>query len=289
MRLVFVHGRDQQGKDPIALSTSWSDALAAGRLLANLGQLSGDSVAFPYYGDELDKLVKEVDAPLVSNVATKGGPQNTREASFRGELLADLASNAGLSTVEIAAESPVDIEEKGPLNWPWVHAILRAVDRRAHFGDDVLDSFTRDVFVYLTYSAVSKQIDSIVSQKIVGKGPCVVVAHSLGTIIAYRVLRALGGEVDIRGFVTLGSPLGLNSIRNHLDSPLSVPAGVKVWRNAYDPRDVVALLPLDKSTWDIAPPIDNFGSVDNKTNNRHGIVGYLDDATVARWIYMAMQ
>ena len=154
-------------------------------------------------------------------------------------------------------------------------------------GDPVLDSFTRDVYVYLTYNAVSGKIDKIVSN-ILDDQPCVVVAHSLGPIVTYRVLRALAKKVNVRGFVTVGSPLGLATVRSHLAPPaLAMPLGVAKWMNAFDPRDVVALRPLDATTWDIKPPIENQGEVDNFTDNRHGISGYLDDPQVARWIVKA--
>ena len=70
--------------------------------------------------------------------------------------------------------------------------------------------------------------------------------------------------------------------------PLAKPAGVKNWQNAFDKRDVVALLPLDGSTWRIEPRIENLGGVDNFTGNRHGISGDLDDATAARWMAKAL-
>lgn len=290
MKLVFVHGRDQQGKDPQQLQKDWSEALSKGLARAGLSAVADSVVvSFPFYGNVLDSMVRELDTPLVKDVATKGGPSDDREAAFRGTLLRELAINAGLSDAEISAQAPADIQEKGPLNWAWVHAILRALDKKAHVGDEVLDNFTRDVFVYLTYPAVGKKIDAMVSAAIAGSEPCVVVAHSLGTIVTYRVLSALGAQVDVRALVTVGSPLGLNSIRNHLDSPLATPGGVKVWKNAFDRRDVVALLPLDKTTWDIAPPIENFGNVDNETSNRHGISGYLDDPTVASWVSSALR
>lgn len=289
MRLVFVHGRDQQGKNAALLKKSWNDALDLGLAAAGLAQLKDVQVASPYYGDELEKLISQLNAPFVADVATKGGPPDDREATFRGELLRDLAKNAGLSDEQILKESGLEAREKGPLNWAWVHAILRALDKNAHLGDVVLDSFTRDVFVYLTYPAVSKEVDAIVAKDIVGEGPCVVVAHSLGTVVAYRALAALAGAVDVRAFITLGSPLGLDSVRNHLVPPLSKPAGVGVWKNAFDPRDVVALRPLDATTWPIKPPIENFGAVLNGTDNRHGISGYLDDSTVANWIAAATQ
>jgi hypothetical protein len=53
-------------------------------------------------------------------------------------------------------------------------------------------------------------------------------------------------------------------------------------------RDVVALYPLDKNNFPIQPAIDNNAAVRNKTDNRHGIAGYLDDPNVAKRIVQAL-
>ncbi|EEA04357.1 hypothetical protein BH160DRAFT_0259 [Burkholderia sp. H160] len=288
MKLVFIHGRDQQGKDADQLQRVWEEAFDCGLDKAGLPRPQNLIVHFPYYGDALDELVKQLDEPLLVDIKSKGVKPDTPEAGFRGQLLTEIATNAAIPDAEIAASAGVSVQEKGPLNWAWVHAILRTLDKESPFGDAVLDGFTRDVYVYLTYPAVSKRIDAIVAKTIPLGEPCVVVAHSLGTIVAYQVLSDLAQAVDVCGLVTVGSPLGLASIRDHLPVPLARPTGVKNWQNAFDKRDVVALLPLDGTTWSIQPPIENFSGVDNFTDNRHGISGYLDDATVARWMAKAL-
>lgn len=284
MRLVFVHGRSQGGQDRAKLQQAWEQTLREGLAAARLTLPTNTAVSFPFYGDELDRSVSQLNAPLFTDVATKGATIEDREMVFRAELALELARNAGLSTADIEREAGPDANEKGPLQWEWVHAILKLLDRNAHAGDIVLDQFTRDVYVYMTYPKVSKAIDDIVLAAIVAPGPCVVVAHSLGTILSYRILTALAGSVDVRAFITVGSPLGLNAIRNHLPTPLAMPQHVGKWRNAYDKRDVVALLPLDGTTWPIEPSIENFGEVKNMTSNAHGIVGYLNDVRVASWV-----
>jgi hypothetical protein len=58
-----------------------------------------------------------------------------------------------------------------------------------------------------------------------------------------------------------------------------------------DERDVVALYPLATSVFPLdpaQPSIENKIDVRNRTQNRHGIPGYLDDAVVARRIYDAV-
>jgi len=49
-----------------------------------------------------------------------------------------------------------------------------------------------------------------------------------------------------------------------------------------------ALHPLDSVNFNISPSIENKTDVNNHTDNRHGIAGYLDDATVAIQIRNAL-
>jgi hypothetical protein len=51
---------------------------------------------------------------------------------------------------------------------------------------------------------------------------------------------------------------------------------------------VVALYPLDRANFLVTPEIENYAEVKNSTDNRHGIVGYLDDARVAKRLLDAL-
>jgi len=69
------------------------------------------------------------------------------------------------------------------------------------------------------------------------------IAHSLGSIIAYDVLRVAGRTLPglrISHFVTIGSPLGLTEVKEIVAAPLRVPQCVARWSNFADPRDRVA-------------------------------------------------
>ena len=105
-----------------------------------------------------------------------------------------------------------------------------------------------------------------------------VVSHSLGTVVAYNLLKREGQQNGwvIPLFVTLGSPLGVTAIRKAL-APNRHPESVSKWFNAMDDRDVVALHPLDASIFPTRPEIENKTDVDNRTPDRHGIEGYLED------------
>jgi pimeloyl-ACP methyl ester carboxylesterase len=288
MKIVFVHGRSQQGKDEQELRFLWEDALSKGFAAAGLAWPANVEFVFPFYGDRLDRLLAEVDSPLIGNVLSRGGTAVSAEGQFRGDILAEMIRGfPGLEESRIADQFTGQPAERGPQNWKWVLAMLRVLDKTP-IGSHAVDLFTRDVFVYLTYPGVRKQIDAIVAAAL-NAGPCIVVAHSLGTVIAYNILvkrPAAAGEIPL--LVTVGSPLGIEAVRTRVEAPLRMPPQVKRWVNALDTRDVVALYPLNADHFNIAPPIENNVNIFNRTDNRHGIEGYLDDATVAERINSAL-
>ena len=71
------------------------------------------------------------------------------------------------------------------------------------------------------------------------------IAHSMGSIIAYDVLRMLEQcPSAIDHFVTIGSPLGLPIVTQHVREEFSntlVPQQVRQWTNLADPGDKIAL------------------------------------------------
>jgi hypothetical protein len=69
------------------------------------------------------------------------------------------------------------------------------------------------------------------------------IAHSMGSLIAYDVLAAAATvlpDIHISHLVTVGSPLGLVEVREIVWGPQRVPECVARWSNLADPRDWVA-------------------------------------------------
>jgi hypothetical protein len=277
-KLLLIHGRGQQNLDPDQLKKSWLTALNRG-LAAKGKTLRADvEVAFPYYGDVLDHFTTAANIPLTSEVQARGS-QDDDFLRFQAEVAEELRTRAGITDAQIDAEYGNDPEPHGPLNWKWVQAILRAIDKNGHgMNQSAIEVFTRDVYLYSTRSGVRDAIDAIVTKKL-SEEPTLVVGHSLGTVVAYSVLTRDTRAIHIPLLVTVGSPLGVRAIRDQF-IPIQSPGSVKSWYNAYDPRDVVALYPLDATSFPVTPPIENYGKVKNHTDNRHGIDGYLDDPVV---------
>jgi len=286
MKLIFIHGRSQGGKNPDALKSQWQDALVEGLDKAGLVLPSDLEISFPFYADHLDQLVEVQQKTPNVKVNIRGDASDSGLQEFQTQFLSEIAGNVGLTQEDISEYSTDVTRERGPANWGWIQSMLEAIDKNSGFGDKALNRYTKDVFTYLTSSKVQDAVDQIVIDHFDDE-PCLVVGHSLGSIVGYNVLRKLSPKVS--RYITLGSPLALKSVKTRLNPlPITMPDTTGYWFNAYDERDVVALFPLDEDNFPIQPSILNYGKVDNTTDNRHGISGYLSDPFVAQSIYVGL-
>jgi hypothetical protein len=76
-----------------------------------------------------------------------------------------------------------------------------------------------------------------------GSRPTYVVAHSLGSVIAFDVLHGWEGNDaprNVKWFFTLGSPLNKFIFRAHNGRPTVSPPGLASWTNVYSPSDPIA-------------------------------------------------
>lgn len=290
-RLVLIHGRSQENKDAAGLKAEWIEAWRAGLDKNGLRMpLAESDIAFPFYGDTLYALAKNIDAGDVPDVILKGDGTDRARQEFIGAIVTEIAERRGITDEEVALEAGADVREKGLLNNKWVRAILKVIDRKVPLGSGTaIALFTNDVYQYLRNPGVRDRIETGVRAAMRPKVPTVVVGHSLGSIVAYNLLKRDGEALDwkVPLFLTVGSPLGVTQIYKSL-RPVRHPACAERWYNAMDPRDVVALYPLTKDTFDIDPAIENKVDVRNDTSNRHGITGYLSDPEVARRIHDAV-
>jgi hypothetical protein len=296
-QLVLIHGRSQEHKDSKALKVEWLDALAEGLAKSNLKLPIADSdVRFPFYGDTLYDMTNGKTADTAAEIVVRGTDADADEQRFTRSVLEEIRQKAGISDAQLAAAAGEEVVRRGPQNWEWFQGILQAIDRYVPHGSGTsIALFTRDVYQYLKNSAIRQQIEDGVSQALTPGVETVVVSHSLGTVVAYNLLRREG---HLRGwkvplFITVGSPLAITEIRKTLKgfAPTRCPECALAWFNAMDERDVVALYPLGTAQFPLDPlnpAILNKTDVRNRTRNRHGIAGYLDDKEVAKRIYDAL-
>jgi hypothetical protein len=145
-----------------------------------------------------------------------------------------------------------------------------------------------DVTTYLFVSvreAIRERVRAAIPSE-----PCVVLAHSLGTIVAYDVLAQLPpGSVPV--FITAGSPLGLSNVQRRIGDrtgpPAPIPASVAAWHNFADRFDPVALEATLADEFLPAGVITDT-AVDNDSLLNHDLTGYLDTAALRDAVRLAL-
>jgi len=297
MKIVFIHGRSQENKVQAELQDVWLQAAIRGVAaagLASLPELATASVVLPYYGNLLFQLTDEAGRAAFKTLVDRGADASAppaEEQEFTQKMIFEMAAAQGITLDRIAAESGETVVERDIQNWKAVLAALRLLDKLPHIGQSSIELFTRDVWYYLTKKGLRLQIDAIVDAAIPRDEPCVVVSHSLGTIVAYNLLMNRSPRTNIKALITIGSPLGIESIWSRLPSdtsPRKAPEGVGRWFNARDPQDTVALYEIAPTVYRGGPAVTNYSGVANGSDNKHGIVQYLEDKVIAKAIHDAV-
>lgn len=115
--------------------------------------------------------------------------------------------------------------------------------------------------------------------------PIIIVAHSLGSVIAYNVLTTTScPQVEL--LVTCGSPLGIHAIQLAIGELVN-PQNVKTWINLADKLDPVAFdhyLVNDVKDADITN-ISQVGVNKHSPKHPHSIFGYLESAYIRSAIF----
>ena len=288
--LILIHGRSQQNKVAAELKKVWVAALHKGMTNAGLQlRIDDQQMHFPYYGDTLIQMIK--GSETVTSVSVKGGRDTVSdaEAQLLDQVVWELLAAKGISKGQVSKEQTpkgAAVTQKGPLNWGLTLAGLRKLNDLG-FGTLALELCTRDVYRYVKDENITKRINQGVAGAF-NDHEAVVVAHSLGTVVAYSMLSGMGGQKGWRipTFITLGSPLAIRAV-NQLIPSIGMPSCVRAWCNGRDPKDTVALFPLAPVHFpDLGIIAKN--TIDNRSKNHHSVVGYLGDPDVAHWIHSAL-
>lgn len=284
MRLVLVHGINQEGKIEGNLKGEWLRYLEAGLMRPFAGQVDA---FLPFYGDRLAALTNAAEGGVAQGFTSS----STEEASFVADALGEQVQAAGATREVILREErsvPQSVVEQGFPMDRRINAIVRVLERLSPLHGQLVMRLLRQAYAYLKRPAAGSGVDAIV-RPVLDAGPAVVVSHSLGTVVTFKLLRQLaleGRPLEVPLYVTLGSPLPLLAVRAALGPAFNVPNGVRRWLNAVDPNDFIAL-GQGLESLSFAGPIDNLTDIRNIPENPHAIEGYLKDERVASAVAQA--
>jgi Lecithin:cholesterol acyltransferase len=221
--LIGIHGlKNKPAKD--LLARWWAQSLAEG-LQRNHGLTSSLTFELVYWADvqyPAPTPEVELDNPYIK--ADGQGPLRRYDGSALDKVRA-IAEKWGGRTIDKGKD---------------LIGLSPQVDRLLGMAFDDLRDYYWDPDVR---TQIRARLASALQQHH-DKRVCLI-AHSMGSIIAYDVLRTLERQSPtIDHFVTLGSALGLPIVTQHIRDEFSkstVPQQVKQWTNLADPGDKVAL------------------------------------------------
>jgi hypothetical protein len=234
------------------MATEWVPALLGGvELAGGAGVLSPDDVRCVFYGDVFrrpGRLLGEDDLGWLS-------PEDVQDPA-EAELLAHWWQAAAMVDSGVV---PPGVRTLSVASG--VQAALAALSGSRFLAGTtelLLVLWLKQVHAYFTRAEIREQVQQRFCEA-VGEDTAVVVAHSLGSVVAYEALCA-HPEWNIHTLVTVGSPLGIRNIifdRLH-PSPQTVegtlrgvwPGPVRTWTNIADRMDFVALEKQLKSMFD---------------------------------------
>ncbi len=233
-----MHGIAQQFKGTESLLADWYPALSDGVGLASNTRIARNDVSMAFYGDLFRSAghrglgVPELDASDVQD-------------GLERELL--------LRWWKFAAERETGVPGPDvPARLRTPNAIQRALDALSHsrffagLSERMLIFSARQVRIYFTEPAKRADIQRRVAEQVTPETR-VIIAHSLGTVVAYEALCAHPHWPDL-SLVTLGSPLAIRNLvfDRLIPQPTTGyarwPAPVTRWTNIADEGDVVAMV-----------------------------------------------
>ncbi|REE61306.1 hypothetical protein BX257_3878 [Streptomyces sp. 3212.3] len=246
-RVVVVHGIGQEFLGPELMALQVGPALRDGVRLAGGLRLEPENVTCAFYGNlYFADGTRSLDLPPWDETDVEDG--------LEAELLEAWWEQA--AQVEPEVLGPGAAGARGPLGFgasrlllsERVRAALDALSGSRFFAkvsDRLLIFALKQVRRYMTEPELKHQAQARIAEVITDETR-VLVAHSLGSVVAYEALCA-HPEWPITEFITLGSPLGMRSVvfdrlqPRPVDGAGSWPGAVERWTNIADRGDIVAL------------------------------------------------
>ena len=144
-----------------------------------------------------------------------------------------------------------------------------------------LHKFLLEAYLYLANPHFMQEVHCRIHDQLYSSRPQILVAHSLGSVIAYNYL-IQHPELNIKRFITLGSPLAFRVIQAHLPQPIVRPAAISGdWINFYCSDDFLTASPLSEPPFQFQPAVIN-QEIHTSIYHPHDIDGYIQHPDIIK-------
>ncbi len=233
--IIGIHGLNNK-PEPRVLADGWRQAIVEGLERNQNGAATPPELALVYWADLMFPEPVPTAQDMEPYVQAPGTGPLPRPNGSLGNRIRGLSREWGGGLLDRLAATSLASE------WVEIGLAAKAPELQRYYDDQALRQQVRQRLVSQLRAAQQA------GHRIV------LIAHSMGSIIAYDVLAgALGALGELPGlriehFITLGSPLGLSEVKAracrelapHADQ-LHVPDCVARWTNFADRHDPIAL------------------------------------------------
>lgn len=283
-QIVGVHGIGQQLLGPKQLHDSWSSALVDGVAAAG-EKIESGALTVAFYGDIYRAAGRRRAA---GNASYRVDDVQSDEASL---LVKWWECASELERLRVPAP---DLTMRGTPSA--IQAGLRALARSRYFAgiaENMMIGNLKQVRRYFRESETRVAAQHAVNLAVT-EDTRLIIAHSLGSVVAYEALHTYAQERNwrnVKSFISLGSPLGIPNLIFDALCPMPVngkgswPPGLSCWTNISDDGDIVALNKQLASLF-TGPLIDV--EVSNEAT-AHDVAPYLSDRLTGRSVLDALK
>lgn len=265
--IICIHGLANKPKKETLLDW-WKSAIDEGLYIHRDLRLGNQKVEMAYYTD----IYYAAPVPDDQNDEPYKLADPTELKPYRKGFMHRLRKLAGN-----VLDTPIDwLEERSGIFSKLAEKVTKKVLK--DLGQYYNDESERD--------EIKKRLSDLLIQH--KKDEIILIAHSMGTIVSYDVLRELGRDpkhkdLEIEHFITIGSPLGFTPVKGKIlknnSDKLRTPSCVtRSWTNFSDPQDYVCIdshLKDDYETNSAGIRVNDVMVCNDYPGNEHKSYGYL--------------
>lgn len=264
MKIIFIHGMNQQNYTSHRLKEHWLKVFKLGlKQMPCKVNVRDLHIHMPFYGDLMNKyqLSNQLDLTtllpktFLNNYLPIHLHENnppTKEHTPFIPLLSPSTDQAEKSFSERLYLTSQLVKDRV------LKELVVLLNNFPKLHESLIQQFLIETYMYLSNPEFMQEVNERILKKMREDDDYIVVAHSLGSVIAYRLFSDPSYQFSVKRFITLASPLSFRVIQSKLPSPIARPPCIHgEWFNFYSQDDFLTAFPLSEAPFNFDPPIIN--------------------------------